>query len=187
MVTEYIVERKIEPINILIIFLIGLAASLFLLGSIDSFNLQGNLQTILIISTSVLYLIAVVAFLWPKKVKTPIEIDPEIIEREVERFVEKPVIQYIKENPEIKTVEIPVTKNQTKFVEGPTKIALVQVQKKKKHKTKYIGSSYNERFHLRKCRFAGAVKKEYLIEEDDRKFFKLRGYAPCKICNPDKN
>lgn len=186
MVTEYIEEKRIEPINILIVFLIGLAASLFLLGSIDSFDIKGNLQTVLIISTCVLYAVALVAFLWPKKVKTPIEIDPEIVDRVVEKVVEKPVIKYIKESPELKTVELPIVKNQTKVVEGPTKIALVQVQKKKKHKTKYVGSSYNEKYHLRKCRFAGAIKKQYLIEEDDKKFFKLRGYEPCKVCNPDK-
>ena len=31
------------------------------------------------------------------------------------------------------------------------------------------------------------IKEEYLVEENDKKYFKLRGYHPCKTCNPDKD
>lgn len=193
MATEYIEERHVEPINILIVFLIGLAAALFLIGSIDSFGIAGTLQTVLIISTCVLYAIALVAFLWPKKTLTPIEIEPEVIEKEVERIVEKPVIKYVeregKKETDLKSVEVPIVKTITRTIKEPgkTKIALVEVEKKEEKKSKYVGSSYNDRYHLRTCRFAGAIKPEYLIEEDDKKFFELRGYVPCKVCNPNKN
>ena len=62
----------------------------------------------------------------------------------------------------------------------------VLVEKVEPKKSKYVGSNYNEKYHLRTCRFAGVIKKKYLVEEDDRKYFKLRGYEPCKVCHPEK-
>lgn len=188
---NYIVERHIEPINILIIFLIGLAAALFLIGSFDTFNIQGEAQQILIGSTIVLYLIAAVAFLWPKKKKTKLPED-RVIEKV--KTIEKPVFRTI-EKPIYKTIEKPVEKviekEIIKEVKKPVgKIAVLHVEKKpepKKKLSKYVGSSYNEKYHLRNCRFAGAIKKQYLIEENQNKYFKLRGYKPCKVCHPELN
>ena len=174
---KFIEEKRIESINILIVFLLGLAAALFILGSIQTFNIYGGTQTLLIVSTIVLYLIAVIAFLYPRKIKTPIEIEPEIIEKEVVREVEKPVVKEV-----VKYKDKPVVKEVVKEVVTP-----VFVEKNKPKKSKFVGSSYNEKYHLRTCRFAGAIKKKYLVEEDQKKYFKLRGFAPCKICNPDKN
>jgi len=50
-----------------------------------------------------------------------------------------------------------------------------------------MGSTYNEKYHLRTCRFSGAIKPKYLVEENDLQYFKLRGYAPCKVCHPERN
>lgn len=179
MVVKYIEERKTEQINILIIFLLGIAAALFLIASIQSFQMSSLLKIILITSTSFLYIIAAVAFLWPRKIKTPIEIEPKIIEKTVFRNVEKPVIRYIKQ-PQKNEKEQP----QKKEIQ---KVALVEVEKRKESKPKYVGSINNEKYHLRTCKFSKLIKKKYLIEEDDKKFFELRGYQPCKNCKPDKN
>jgi hypothetical protein len=109
--------------------------------------------------------------------------EPQIIEKEVEKIVEKPVIEY-REKPVIRYKEVPkeVVKEEPRI-----RYAIVEAEKKEEKKSKYVGSTYNERYHLRNCRFAGVIKKEYLVEEDDRKYFELRGYEPCKVCNPDKN
>lgn len=184
---KYIEEKRLHPINILIVFLIGIAAALFLIGSINSFGITGPLQNVLIAITAIVYAIALFAFLRPEKTKIPlIENEPEIIERIVKepvvQTIEKPVIRYknkiIKEQPKIEEKKIPVKE---------IKPIIIEKEKPKEKKSKYIGSSYNERYHLRSCRFAGAIKKQYLIEENDKKFFKLRGYDPCKVCKPDKN
>ncbi|MBS3084866.1 hypothetical protein J4411_03055 [Candidatus Pacearchaeota archaeon] len=176
----YIEERKIEPINIVVIFLLGLAATLFVLGAITSFSIKNNGTLIIIVG--IIYLIVIFAFLYPKKksihIHTP---ETEIIEKE--RMVEKPIIKEI-----VKYKEKPIEK----IVEKPVHIHLIKekiIEKEKVEpkKSKYVGSKYNEKYHLRNCRFAGAIKKEYLIEEDDKKYFKLRGYKSCKVCHPDKN
>jgi transposase len=146
---------------------------------------------------SVLVIIALIIasffFLRSKKIRTPLNTPMRIIEKPVEKIVIKEVI---KEKPVVKYKEkkIPVEKIVTKEVikekPGKTKIALIEVEKKKepaKPRSKYVGSNYNEKYHLRTCRFAGAIKKEYLIEENKNKFFKLRGYTPCKVCHPEKD
>lgn len=182
---EYIEEKRIQPINILIVFLIGIAATLFIIGSINSFNITGTLQKVLIAITIIIYAITLFAFLKPEKTKTPIiknkpEIIEKIIKEPVIQTIEKPIIKYknkiIKEQPKIKKI----TKKEIQPI-------IIEREKPKEKKSKYVGSSYNEKYHLRSCRFAGAIKKQYLIEEDDKKFFKLRGYTPCKVCKPDKN
>lgn len=190
MVKQYIKEKHFEPINILIVFLIGIASILFLTGLFNTFDLSASLQKTIVITVSAIYFVATVFFLWPKKTLTPIEIEPQIIEKEVIR--EKPIIKYQKIQETQKEKEKPIEKKENEEKSKKenlekTKIALVEVEKKKQKKSKYVGSTYNERYHLRSCRFAGVIKKKYLIEEEDKKFFKLRGYAPCKVCNPDKN
>ncbi|PJE81767.1 hypothetical protein COU58_00375 [Candidatus Pacearchaeota archaeon CG10_big_fil_rev_8_21_14_0_10_32_42] len=176
----YIQEKRIEPINILVIFLLGLAATLFILGSITSFSIENN-ETLMII-VAVVYVIAIVAFLYPKKKETHIHTpEPEVIEREtfVEKPFEKVVIQY-RDRPVIQEVEkhiaVPIIKEK-----------IIEKEKVEPKKSKYLGSKYNQRYHLRTCRFAGAIKKEYLVEEDEKKYFKLRGYVACKVCHPDEN
>jgi hypothetical protein len=141
-------------------------------------------MTILIIFTSIIYGVVLFAFLKPKKLRKYLEMpEPQIIEKEVEKIVEKPVIEY-REKPVIRYKEVPkeVVKEEPRI-----RYAIVEAEKKEEKKSKYVGSTYNERYHLRNCRFAGVIKKEYLVEEDDRKYFELRGYEPCKVCNPDKN
>ena len=179
---EFIEVKFVEPIHILLTFLLGIASILFVIGSIGSFNLQGNSQIILIICTVLVYLLATIVLLHPKKVLKKLPRDKvvektQVIERPVYREVEKPVIKY-KEKPVIKEV--------IKEVRSPPVIAAVNTTKKEK-KSKFMGSTYTESYHLRTCRFAGVIKPEYLIEEDDRKYFKLRGYKACKVCKPDKN
>jgi hypothetical protein len=176
----FIEEKRIEPINILIAFLIGVGAALFVIGSIGSFGLEGNIVTFFIVAVIVVYLIVVFALLVPRKhlIKLP---EPGVVEKEVIREVEKPIDRII-EKPIEKVIEKPVDKIIEKEVLHP-----VPFMKPRVKKSKYVGSKYNERYHLRSCRFAGLIKKEYLIEEDDKKYFKLRGYKPCKVCRPDKN
>ncbi len=181
--------------NIIVVFLIGLAATLFLFGALDSFNLSKNFQTILIVIISIVYLIVLIAFLWPKETTTPVEIEPTIIEKEIIKEIEKPVIKYITRNKtkhkeqQIKSVEAPTVKvirKKAKNEKKPPQIRIIEVEKKQEKKSKFVGSSYNERYHLRTCRFAGSIKPKYLIEEDKERFFKLRGFAACKVCQPDK-
>ncbi|MBU2612556.1 MAG: hypothetical protein KKB62_02435 [Nanoarchaeota archaeon] len=176
----YIEEKHIEPINIVVIFLLGLAAALFVIGAITSFSVNNN-QTLIII-VGVVYLIAIGAFLYPKKKKTHIHTpEPEIIERE--RVINKPFIKEV-----IRYKDLPIEKIVEKRVHVPfIQEKIVEVEKEEPPKSKYVGSKYNERYHLRTCRFAGAIKKQYLVEEDDKKYFKLRGYKPCKVCEPNKN
>lgn len=182
---KYIEEKRLQPINILIVFLIGIAAALFVIGSINSFNITGPLQKVLIAITIIVYAITLFAFLKPEMTKIPlVENEPKVVERIVKepvvQTIEKPVIRYknkiIKEQPKIEKI----TKKEIQPI-------IIETKKPKEKKSKYVGSSYNEKYHLRSCRFAGAIKKQYLIEENDKKFFKLRGYSPCKVCNPDKN
>ncbi|MCR4327477.1 MAG: hypothetical protein NUV46_02755 [Nanoarchaeota archaeon] len=180
----YIEEKKIEPMNILVIFLLGLAAALFILGAITSFNIENN-ETLMIV-VGVVYLIAIVAFLYPKKkgihIHTP---EPEVIERKT--FVEKPVVREVikyKDRPVMKEV----VKEVEKHVKDPeTHQTIIEIEKVEPKKSKYMGSTYNQKYHLRTCRFSGAIKKKYLVEEDEKKYFKLRGYTPCKVCHPEKN
>lgn len=178
----YIEEKRIEPMNILVIFLLGLAAALFILGAITSFDIENN-QTLMII-VGVVYLIAIIAFLYPKKkgihIHTP---EAEVVERET--FIDRPVIKEVikyKDRPVEKHIEVPIVKE--KIVPVIHERVIEKVEPKK---SKYMGSTYNQKYHLRTCRFSGAIKKEYLVEEDERKYFKLRGYTPCKVCHPEKN
>jgi len=175
---SYIEERKIEPINILIIFLLGLAAGLFILGAIDSFKMTNLNQQTLIIVVGIVYFISLIAFLYPKKRRTNLHTpEPEVIEKE--RIVEKPIFRdviHYRDRNIIKEVEKPVIKEK-----------IVEKEKPIIKKSKYLGSKYNQRYHLRTCRFSGAIKPEYLIEEEDKNYFKLRGYKPCKVCHPEKS
>ncbi len=175
----FIEERGIEPMNILIAFLIGIGAALFVIGSIGSFGLEGGAVTFLMIAVIIVYLIVAFALLVPRKHLTKLP-EPGVIEREVVREVEKPVDRII-EKPIEKIVEKPVEKIVEKEILHP-----VSVERTREKKSKYVGSKYNEKYHLRSCRFAGVIKKKYLVEEDDKKYFKLRGYEPCKVCCPDK-
>jgi hypothetical protein len=179
---EFVEEKIIEPINILLSFLIGIAGILFILGARGTFNLDESGLMIVIAAVIVVYAFVVIVLLKPKKVLKKLPRDKiiektEVIERPVLREVEKPVIKY-KEKPVIKEV--------IKEVEKPV-VAIIDKTKKESKKSKYVGSTYTESYHTRTCRFAGVIKPEYLVEEDDRKYFKLRGYAPCKVCRPDNN
>ncbi len=175
---SYIEERKIEPANALIVFLLGLASGLFILGAAGSFGLSGVIEQNLLLIVGVVYFIAVIAFLYPRKKRTHLHTpEPEIIERE--KIIEKPIIKEVlryKDRPVDRIVEKPVTKRE-----------IVEVEKIEPKKSKYVGSTYNEKYHLRTCRFSGAIKPKYLVEENDKEYFRLRGFHPCKVCYPQKN
>ena len=177
---EFIEEKIIEPINILLTFLIGLASILFVLGARGSFGLDEYGLIILIAAVIIVYAFVIIVLLKPKRVLKKLPKDKiiekrEIIERPVIKEVQVPktVIRY-KDKPVIKEVEKPI-------------VAVIDNTKKETKKSKYVGSNYTESYHTRTCRFAGVIKPEYLIEEDDRKYFKLRGYTPCKVCRPNNN
>jgi len=175
---SYIEERKIEPANALIVFLLGLASGLFILGAAGSFGLSEPIEENLLVIVGIVYAIAVIAFLYPRKKRTHLHPpEPEIIERE--KFVDRPIFRDIvryKNRPVVKEVEKPIIRE-----------IIVEKEKVEPKKSKYMGSTYNEKYHLRTCRFSGAIKPKYLVEEKDKKYFKLRGYIPCKVCHPDKN
>ncbi len=175
----FIEEKRIEPMNILIAFLIGIGAALFVIGAIGSFELTGSAITFFMIAIILVYLIVAFALLVPRK-HTIYLPEPGVVEREVIKEIEKPV-EKIVEKQVIKYRDKPVVKHVDREVLHP-----VLVEKVEPKKSKYVGSSYGEKYHLRSCRFAGAIKKKYLVEEDDKKYFKLRGYEPCKVCHPEK-
>ncbi len=176
----FIEEKGIEPMNVLIAFLIGIGAALFVIGAIGSFELEGSAATFLMIAVIVVYLVVAFALLVPRRHITRLP-EPGVVEREVIREVDRPVDRII-EKPVIQYRDKPVEKIVEKEILHP-----VAVEKPEVKKSKYVGSNYNEKYHLRSCRFAGVIKKKYLVEEDDKKYFKLRGYDPCKVCKPDKN
>ena len=178
----YVVEKHFEPINIFIVFLIGVASVLFVLATINTFEIKEELQIFVFSATGLVYLIVLIYFLRPKKITTS-HGEGRVIEKEV--IKEVPVIKTV-EKEVIKEIEKPIIKKVIEKVKEPVVLKEI-VLEKQTPKTKYVGSNYNERYHLRSCRFAGAIKKEFLVEEDHRKYFTLRGYEPCKVCNPDKN
>ena len=170
-------KKVIDPTNILLTFLIGVAAVLLVIGSIASFEL--DLNNTIILSASIAFLYAVMAFflLKPKIVEEETKTIERIIEKpiikEIERIIEKPVIKEIKKQmkkPEIK-----------KAISESTKKHL---EKSKKVSAKYIGSTQTEKFHKSSCKFAKLMKNKYKISEDHRKYFTLRGYKACKSCKP---
>lgn len=176
---NYHEEKKIIPIHILVVFLLGLAAILFIIGSIGSFDLESKSQNSIVIITTIIYIIIAIAFLYPHKKKTMITPpEPEVIERiktiEKPVIVNKEIIKYRDKPVEHKIIEV-----------EKIKPIIIEKEKPEIKKSKYVGSSYNEKYHLRTCRFSGVIKKKYLVEEDDKKYFKLRGYAPCKVCKPN--
>ncbi len=172
-------ERGIEPINILIVFLLGIASALFIVAASITFKIKVEYRLPFAIMVGVAYLVSLFAFLKPRTKTTKLippshTVEQETIHVPVEKIVEKPVVKTVE-----KIVEKPVIK--TKTIVQP-----LILKEEKKKQTKYIGSSKNEKYHLRSCRYASAIKPEYMVEEDDLKYFRLRGYDPCKICNPDK-
>lgn len=185
---RYKVEREFIPINLLIAFLIGLAAAIFVVASNETFGLSSGSQTLLTIFVGIVYLVIAVFMLLPKKIKTPVDIPREIVFHRDPEERPKEIIKIVEKIVE-KKVPVYVEKKVTKIVhrKGDAKIAIVHVEKKKKKKSKYMGSTYNEKYHLRSCRFSGVIKKKYLVQENDKKFFKLRGYKPCKVCRPNYN
>ncbi|MEA3414438.1 MAG: hypothetical protein U9Q99_02845 [Nanoarchaeota archaeon] len=181
---EFIEEKIIEPINILLSFLIGIAAILFILGARGSFGLDESGFIILIAAVIVIYAFVVIVLLKPKKVLKKLPRDT-IVEKT--QIIEKPILKKVQvPKTIIRYKEKPVIKKIIKEIEKPI-MTVIDKTKKESLKSKYVGSNYTESYHLRNCRFAGVIKPKYLLEENDRKYFKLRGYTPCKVCKPDKN
>jgi hypothetical protein len=172
---------RADPFNFLITLLMGVAAVVFVLAFSSSFEVSG--RDIYVVSgiVALVYFVLVFLLFRFKKQKFVVPIQ----EREIVKEIERPVVKEV-----FRDVEKPVYHEVVKEVEKPVYHevpVLLENKKPKVKKSKYVGSKYNERYHLRSCRFAGAIKKKYLVEEDERKYFKLRGYKPCKVCNPDKN
>ena len=69
-----------------------------------------------------------------------------------------------------------------KEIEKPAEEPTEDVEKKEE--SKLIGSSKNKKYHLRSCRFAKNIKKDSIVEGNDKKAF--RGYTACKTCKPNK-
>ncbi|MCK5149811.1 hypothetical protein KAJ87_02705 [Candidatus Pacearchaeota archaeon] len=86
----------------------------------------------------------------------------QIPPRTITKVVEKPVV---------KIVEKPVVKTITKVVEKPKPVP-----------PKYVGSSQTNTYHKSSCKFAGLIKEDYKMSNDDSNFFKKLGYKPCKSC-----
>lgn len=171
---------KADPFNFLITLLIGVASVVFILAYSSSFETSGgDIYALSGIVAFVYFILIFILFRFRKQ-----EIVQQFSERVVEKEVERaPIVKEV-----YRDVEKPVYREIIKEIEKPViKEVPFLVKEEKPKKSKYVGSKYNERYHLRKCRFAGAIKKKYLIEEDEKKYFKLRGYEACKVCHPEKN
>lgn len=175
------VYYKADPFNFLLTLLIGLASVVLILAYSSSFETKGGDVYVLSGIVAFIYFILVFLLFRFRKQEIIIPFSERIVEKEIER---PPIVKEVYRN-----IERPVYKEIVKEIERPPIVKEVPliIEKKEPKKSKYVGSKYNERYHLRSCRFAGAIKKKYLVEEDERKYFKLRGYEPCKICNPEKN
>lgn len=175
-------KRVIEPTNILLTFLIGVSAVLFVIGSIASFELDFNNSITLSVVTAFVYAVIVFFLLKPKIVNEEPQTIERIIEKpiikEIEKIIEKPIIKEIHkqiEKPEVKKAIIEKTKENIEKRLGKTSKTVAP---------RYIGSTETERFHKPSCKFAKLMKNKYKISEHDKKYFILRGYKPCKNCKP---
>ncbi len=177
---------RADPFNFLITLLMGVAAIVLILAFSASFEVAGGDIYVLSGVVAFAYFVLVFLLFRFRKEKFIVPIQEKFIEKVVERPVDRPIVKEIfrdREKPVIKEVirevEKPVFKRVPVLLEEEKSLEL--------KKSKYVGSSYNERYHLRTCRFAGVIKEKYLVEEDDKKYFRLRGYEPCKVCEPNKN
>ena len=175
--TEKSIKKKVlDPTNVLLTFLIGVGVILFVIGSIASFELEQYDAITLAVITVFCYAGIILILLKPKIVE--------------EKPVKEKIITKIKEIEKIKKVEVPVIKKVEKIVEKPIiKRIFIERAKKKKPsvpRPNYVGSSQTEVYHKKSCKFSKLIKKKYKVSEDNRKYFSLRGYKPCKSCNPHR-
>lgn len=175
--TEKTIKKKVlDPTNVLLTFLVGVGAILFIIGSIASFEL-GQYDSITLAVITVFCYAGIILFL----------LKPKTVE---EKPVKEKIIKEIKEVEKIKKVKVPVIKEVEKIVEKPV-IKRIFIEKKKKKKPSvprpnYVGSSQTEVYHKKSCKFSKLMKKKYKVSENDRRYFTLRGYKPCKSCNPHR-
>jgi hypothetical protein len=170
-------KKVVDPTNILLAFLFGLAALVFVLAYTITFDPNQQYTLEITILTIAIYLIILIFLLNPKIVK-------RISETEIKEIgVPVPIIETITE-----TIEKPVFRDVIKTVEKKV-IEKVFIEKPKKkpipRKTfKYIGTSESMTYHKASCRFSKLIKKKYQVKENDKKYFRLRGYKKCKYCKP---
>ncbi len=50
----------------------------------------------------------------------------------------------------------------------------------------FIGSSLTKVYHLTKCRLSKSILAKYRIYSNNKKFFQVRKFKPCDVCNPNK-
>jgi|AntAceMinimDraft_18_1070375.scaffolds.fasta_scaffold19507_3 hypothetical protein len=162
-------EKFIKPINILLVFLIGITGILILIASTGTFNLEKYEIIKLSVIIIIIYLIILLSLL---KTRTRKIKEIPIIKREIIREIEKPIIQKITEK-----IETPVIKKIFIKKQEPEKI-------KPRKRYNYIGSRLTETYHKSSCRMARLIKPKYKVKENNKKYFKLRDYKPCKICKP---
>lgn len=175
---------RADPFNFLITLLMGVASVVFILAFSSSFEVSGMDVYVVSGIVALVYFVLVFFLFKVKKQKFVVPFQERIVEKFIDRPVDRPVVKEV-----FRDREKPVIKEVVREVEKPVieKVpVLLENEKPKVKKSKYVGSKYNERYHLRSCRFAGAIKRKYLVEEDEKKYFKLRGYVPCKVCKPDK-
>lgn len=70
-----------------------------------------------------------------------------------------------------------------KGLRNPKKIIL----KEKKLSKKYVGSTESNTYHKKECRFSGMIKPEYLLENNDKEFFRKKKFKACKNCKPNRD
>ncbi|MBS3076379.1 hypothetical protein J4481_01400, partial [Candidatus Pacearchaeota archaeon] len=158
-------------------FLLGVAAILFVFGSVLTFDVSLDNSIKLAVLTSGIYVLVILLLLNPVKIK---EINESTIEHvgvpiQIIETIEKPVIKEIFRDV-VRTVEKPII--QKVFVEKP------KAPVKHRMTYKYIGTSESQTYHKHSCRFSKLIKKKYQVKENDKKYFKLRGYKRCKYCKP---
>ncbi len=167
---SYFKNGKIKSANFLIFLLIGIAITLFIVGIISLPLLRKPNQEFLLIGILLVYLIAIIFFLYQEKF--------------VKGQISKP-----ERKEEVRETNFKTGVEDSKRITIEEKIEKLKnpLMKNAEEKKKYIGSSKEEKYHLKTCRFSGMIKQKYLIEKKDKKYFQLKKFTPCKICNPNRN
>ncbi len=165
---DYLEGGERDPKKALLFVLILLATSIFVLGLISLFSLSKGTQEVLVIAIGIVFIIALIAFVFP--IKRGEEEPSQESESNLFKNVE------IMEDPALKEIEKLLPEVQE-----------LDNKKTKSKGLKYFGSSENKKYHLKTCRFAKKINKKFLEKKSTRKYFKSKKYSPCKVCKPHLN
>ncbi len=166
------VELFTDPQNLIVSILLLAGGVLLVIASVGTFDLDKEQTITLSAVTTTALLILISVLLKPKKREREKEqriIEKPIIKKEVVKEVQKPIIKKI-----IEKVEVPISKEK--------KEKSKPVKPRKRYD--YVGSKLTETYHKSKCRLGKSIKSKYRVKENDKKYFKLRGYKACKVCKP---